>query len=414
MKSMSTILITVTLLCSSGAQNVFFNEIRSNDASTDDAEFIEIIGRTGSDVSGWTITHFNGTGASEVFSFTFPDGAVIPDDGFIDGSGQAIGFLVVKRTDHDVLNFDFEWGTTSLQNGPDGLLLQDDFGSRIQAITWNGLGDLMGGNPPWRDIGSDANDDNGLSAPDQVQESAQSAWAYLPATPGILNSNQSSGDISLPVQLTSFTARPGDGKVILAWITAAEMDNLGFVVERSFERNGEYTELASYETLDILKGEVNSSQPKKYIFVDSSVFNGITYWYKLVDVDVNGIRTEHGPIPAVPNVSAIDIDIKDKKGIAPPKNFVLKPNYPNPFNPGTKIGFDLPKINSQFHDVTLSIFNILGQRIITLFEGNLEPNSYELEWQGHDAYGRAVPSGIYFCILKTERYFASRKMILLR
>ena len=414
MKSSLTILTIIFVIRLTQAQNVFFNEIRANDASTDDAEFIELIGRAGSDVSGWTITHVNGTGGSDVFIFTFPDETIIPDDGIVDGSGQSIGFLVIKRTGHDVANFDLEWGTTSLQNGPDGIVLKDASDTRIQALTWNGLGDLSGGSPPWRNVGSDENDDNSLSAPDEVQESAQNEWEYISATPGVLNGNQSSGDVSLPVQLTSFTAHPGDGKVTLVWITEAEMDNLGFNIERAFERDGEYVEIASYETLDILRGAVNSSQPKKYNYVDSSVFNGITYWYKLIDVDINGVRTAHGPIPAVPNVSAINIDLKDKQGVAPPKNFLLKPNFPNPFNPETKIRFDLPEVKNIYHHINLSIYNALGQKIITLFEGRLEANSYEVEWQGRDDKGRSVPSGIYLCVLASDRFYASRKMILLR
>jgi hypothetical protein len=404
----------VTLLASSlNAQGVFLNEIRSNDASTDDAEFIEIIGPAGYDVSGWSVTHVNGTGGSEVFVFTFPEGTTIPHDGITDNTGQEVGILVLKRNNHLVPNYDFEWGTSSLQNGPDGLILKDATGKRIQALTWNGLGDLSGGNPAWRNIGSDENDDNSLSAPDEIQESLQASWTYVPPTPGILNGNQSSGDLSLPVQLTAFTAQPGDSKVTLRWITQAEVDHLGFIIERAYVKQGDYIELASYETFDPLKGAGNSSQPRKYTFTDRSVFNDQTYWYCLIDVDINGIRTKHEPIVALPTAASVQIELAEDEGLTIPEKYRLKSNYPNPFNPITHIEFDLPKNEQDLHQVLLVVYNMLGQKVSTLFHGRLAANSYKTTWHGTDSHGRPVPSGIYFYIMKTDNYYAVKKMVLL-
>lgn len=396
------------------AQGIFLNEIRSNDASTDDAEFIEIIGTAGNDVSGWSVTHMNGTAGSEVFVFSFPEGTTIPHDGITDNTGQEVGLLVIKRNNHVVPNYDFEWGTSSLQNGPDGLILKDATGKRIQAISWNGLGDLSGGSPAWRNIGSDENDDNSLSAPDEIQESLHAPWAYVPATPGVLNSNQGSGDLTLPVELTSFTAQPGDGKVILRWVTQAEVDHLGFIIERAFEKHGKYIELASYETFDPLKGAGNSSQPRKYTFTDKSVFNDQTYWYCLIDVDINGIQVKHEPIVAVPTKASSKIDLAGDERLTIPKKFSLKSNYPNPFNPITHIEFDLPKNDQDLHQVLLVVFNMLGQKIMTLFEGRLAANSYKISWQGMDSFGRYAPSGIYFCIMRTDNFYAAKKMVLVR
>ena len=91
---MSYLLLFFTLFGSVNcvAQNVFLNEIRANDASTDDAEFIELIGPADTDISGWSVSHINGSGGSVIFSFTFPENTVFPDDGVTDTGGNPIGF----------------------------------------------------------------------------------------------------------------------------------------------------------------------------------------------------------------------------------------------------------------------------------------------------------------------------------
>ena len=104
--------------------------------------------------------------------------------------GRSIGFLVIKNTNHTVANFDYEWGTTGMQNGADGLEFRDNSGTRIQALTWGGLGDLTGGTPAWRNVGTDDSGDNGISAPDGVQEFLQNIWSSEVATPGDINNNQ--------------------------------------------------------------------------------------------------------------------------------------------------------------------------------------------------------------------------------
>ena len=66
------------------------------------------------------------------------------------------------------------------------------------------------------------------------------------ATPGELNTNQLGGDISLPVQLSSFTAIGKDNEVILKWKTESEVNNLGFIIERCVESDSNFLEIAHY------------------------------------------------------------------------------------------------------------------------------------------------------------------------
>jgi hypothetical protein len=91
-----------------------------------------------------------------------------------------------------------------------------------------------------------------------------------------------------------------------------------------------------------------------------------------------------------------------------PRSFYLYQNYPNPFNPSTHIKFDISKISH----VSLKIYNMLGQEIITLIDRSIHPGKVQVIWNGEDNYGRSVPSGLYFYQLNASGEREIRKMIL--
>ena len=93
-----------------------------------------------------------------------------------------------------------------------------------------------------------------------------------------------------------------------------------------------------------------------------------------------------------------------------PEGIHLYQNVPNPFNPETTIRFD---IQEDGH-VLLSIYNLLGQRVITLLQGNRPAGGYSLTWDGRNQQGRDVVSGIYFVSLVSGNTVQTRKMFLLR
>ena len=90
--------------------------------------------------------------------------------------------------------------------------------------------------------------------------------------------------------------------------------------------------------------------------------------------------------------------------------FELLQNFPNPFNNLTKIKFSLPK--SEFMEVT--IYNISGQKIQTLLSRNLKAGVYEINWDGKSGANEDVPSGVYFCKLKTKSYQKTIKLCLIK
>lgn len=93
-----------------------------------------------------------------------------------------------------------------------------------------------------------------------------------------------------------------------------------------------------------------------------------------------------------------------------PTGFTLYQNSPNPFNPTTHILFDLGAPSQ----VTLSVYNILGQEVIRLADGEYPAGRNSVVWHGVDSNGLPVASGIYLYRLKTDRHSASRKMLLLK
>ncbi len=90
--------------------------------------------------------------------------------------------------------------------------------------------------------------------------------------------------------------------------------------------------------------------------------------------------------------------------------FTLRQNYPNPFNPVTEIVYSLPKSTY----VKLAIYNILGQKVVTLIDGQRKAGTHHVFWYGTDEGGQAVATGIYLYRLEAGNFKESRKMLLLR
>ncbi len=93
-----------------------------------------------------------------------------------------------------------------------------------------------------------------------------------------------------------------------------------------------------------------------------------------------------------------------------PENYSLSQNYPNPFNPKTIIQYELP----QPGDVTMIIYNLLGQKVKLFQEGLKEAGHYEISWDGLDSNGLSVGSGIYFYEIRANDFIKRKKMVLAR
>lgn len=119
--------------------------------------------------------------------------------------------------------------------------------------------------------------------------------------------------------------------------------------------------------------------------------------------EIDGIKIYNYPIHLM---TAID----HNKRNSVPVHYSLSQNYPNPFNPTTEIKFAIPELT----DVQLNVYNVLGQKVKTLFNAKVTPGEYKVNWDGTNDSGHQVASGVYLYMLKTKKLSKVKKMILIR
>ncbi|MBN2412701.1 T9SS type A sorting domain-containing protein [candidate division KSB1 bacterium] len=105
-----------------------------------------------------------------------------------------------------------------------------------------------------------------------------------------------------------------------------------------------------------------------------------------------------------PEIESPDIDATEEKSFIP-ERYDLAQNYPNPFNPSTTFSFDLPKEG----EVTLTIYNLSGQKVATVVNGFFSAGRHHVNWQAE----QNMASGMYFYRLQAAGYVSVRKMLLL-
>ena len=190
----------------------------------------------------------------------------------------------------------------------------------------------------------------------------------------------------LPVELISFLSRTKGNHVTLTWSTATETNNEGFTVQRKA------ADATVYENLGFVRGNGTTAETSNYSFTDSKANVG-TYHYRLLQRDLDG--TTHYSEPLVVEVTN-------------PNTFVLEQNYPNPFNPSTSIQFSIP-VKAR---VSLKIFDIVGQEVAKLIDGELAAGYHEVVFNA-----AKISSGVYFYRIEAngvngQNYNSVKKMIL--
>jgi len=231
----------------------------------------------------------------------------------------------------------------------------------------------------------------------------------------------------VPVELTSFTVstttEDGVETVELNWKTATEVDNYGFEIERRNQvSNIENQDISqSWEEIGFVEGHGNSNSPNHYTFKDKNAPCGIVE-YRLKQINVDGTFEYSNTL---------------ETKIETPKAFKLSQNYPNPFNPRTTISYEIPsntviasgtkqpsKIATSSNEtwtthndnmnVTLIIYNILGQEVETLVNGKQAPGKYKVQFDASH-----LTSGIYIyrLVAKTKgttAFVNTKKLALLK
>ncbi len=166
----------------------------------------------------------------------------------------------------------------------------------------------------------------------------------------------------IPVELSSFEAKAIGLDVELNWTTTTETNNYGFEIQRKYADD--------FLTVGFVKGSGHSTNIRKYSFTDKELNEG-NYVYRLKQIDYNGAYHYSNEVEVL---------------VAGPKVYFIEQNYPNPFNPATTIRFNLAE-NS---NVTLKVYNNLGEEIRTLYSGKLKAGRNEVTFDG-----AGLSSGIY-------------------
>jgi serine protease AprX len=109
-------------------------------------------------------------------------------------------------------------------------------------------------------------------------------------------------------------------------------------------------------------------------------------------------------------LDAVWYDLSDTVLATTPIVYKVYRNYPNPFNGRTTIQFDMPDIGT----VDIDVYNILGQHIKTIFSGTVSRTTVTKYWDGTNAQGRSVASGVYIYHIKTDKFVSANKMLFLK
>ncbi len=222
---------------------------------------------------------------------------------------------------------------------------------------------VLFGNTDWTSsAGTNADNSEWLVYP-------QNTFAYL-------------GNHVIPVELTSFVANIYGKNVVLNWSTATETNNSGFEVERK-------SASSNWTKVGFVAGFGTTSEIQHYSFIEKNLATG-NYSYRLKQVDFDG-KYSYSQVVEV--------------SLQLPNKFELSQNFPNPFNPTTKINYTIP-VDSR---VTLQIFAITGELVKELVNENQSAGTYIVDFNASD-----LANGTYIYRINAGGFVQARKMMLIK
>ncbi|MDT3697422.1 MAG: choice-of-anchor V domain-containing protein [Ignavibacterium sp.] len=211
----------------------------------------------------------------------------------------------------------------------------------------------------------------------------------------------------VPVELVSFSAQIENNTVNLKWITSSELNNYGFDLERSIIK---VNRKEIWESVGFVKGNGTTTNSNTYFFKDdiSNITDKSQFIrYRLKQTDNDG---------SFKYSNEVKVEVEQLT------DFSLLQNFPNPFNPVTKISYSIPaniykgKGTKESFLVTLGVYDLLGQEITTLVNEEKPVGVYEVIFNAGN-----LSSGIYFYQLKIQSanskvvdYIQTKKMVLMR
>lgn len=199
-------------------------------------------------------------------------------------------------------------------------------------------------------------------------------------------------DPALPVELVRFTATLNGPAVVLHWSTATEVNSYGFDIERRTVSSPVSTNVRStnWAKTGFVQASGTSNSPHNYSYTDQNLAAG-TYAYRLKQIDRSGV---------------FKCLQETQVTVEAPNMFSLAQNYPDPFNPTTMIQFTVPTDGK----ATLRIFNMLGQEVAMLFNGDAVAGIYhQVQFNASN-----LASGIYISRLEFDGKVQMKKMVFLK
>jgi hypothetical protein len=327
---------------------------------------------------------------------------------FVSANNPEPGFTIDGTPDNPIKEIDTVLPDSNWMyvNGPQGTIVhlfplsksvgntrmlyyKDDASMKVNADTGDSLS--------YGDVGNDLS--GGITPPatfkyvgyflDSSQPSSIGAdIAAFERSPFVVTAASQSFVVS--VALTSFQLTVKRNDVALNWVTANEINNLGFEIERRLQG------APQWQTIAFVKS--SGASVGNYRYEANNLQTGV-YDFRLKMLDLNGSHEYSGVITAV---------------VGLPERFALMQNFPNPFNPTTEIQYQIAALAGNATGTirsVLKIYNLLGEEIRTLVDRDEAPGFYSVTWDGKDKSGRTASSGIYIYRLQSGNFVETRKMV---
>lgn len=342
--------------------------------------------------------------------------------GSVNAGGSAVGGLVGTNESYATVSNSYSTGSVSGNGDVGGLVGYNS--STVSNCFWDTLTsgtNSIGGNNGGGTGKTTSEMKNLATFTDENTEGLDSAWDFVtnPNDDAANNDDwdmdlsgsrnngypylfwENGDDVSLPVELTSFSAECKSGAVVLTWRTESETENLGFIFQRRREAGDrkqetvEWKQVADYTTCEALHGHGSTSEAHEYSYTDAAVVPGMTYEYRLGDVDYGGKVTWHKTVE-------ITVPVSDA---AVPAEFGLQRAFPNPFNPAVTLRYDLTKDA----ETTLKVYNMRGQLVEVLENTYKLKGTYDLVWQPHN-----LSAGVYIVQLQSGNQTNLQKIVFVK
>jgi len=206
---------------------------------------------------------------------------------------------------------------------------------------------------------------------------------------------------TLPVELSSFTANlTADLHVKIAWIAESETNHNGYNILRG---ENEVLNDAIMINSQLIQDSEQQGTQMRYSYLDQEVLRDHQYYYWLESVSLNGETENFGPISVFVTAEEDEQEIPSI-----PMKIKLISAFPNPFNPYTNIRYSLPEAG----DIRIDIFNLKGQLLKSFSRNHSEAGYYQLQWDGKDAMGQSMSSGVYLYRMSSGKYTETKKMVI--